>query len=128
MKLKLKEDVNMSRKEMIDWIEDNWNNSPDNADYLYQVLDDLEVNIDDDSDEEEGFYANLTDEDLNRVIEILKGENPKPTTKEQVGRIKKALESFGRVKDLDTNFSSAQAIFDLSMRDGDTFRIQVYKM
>lgn len=62
------------------------------------------------------------------MIEILKGEDPKPTTKQQVGRIKKALESFGRVNDLDTNFSSAQAIFDLSMRDGDTFRIQVYKM
>lgn len=124
----LNEDINMTRKEMIDWIEDNWNNSPDNADYLYQVLDNLGFNADDDSDEEEGFYANLADKDLKRVIEILKGEDPKPTIEEQLGRIKKTLASLGRIEDKDTNFNSAQAIFDLSMKDGATFRIQIYKM
>lgn len=121
------EDVNMSRSEMIDWIEDNWN-TPDNADYLYQVLDNLGFNIDDDSDEEEGFYANLKDEDLERVIEILKGKDVKPTIKEQLGRIKKSLKSLGRIDDVDMDFGSDEITFDLSIKDGDTFRIQIYKM
>lgn len=60
-----------SRSEMIDWIEDNWN-TRENSDYLYQVLGNLGFDIENDSDEEEGFYANLTDDDLKRVIDILK--------------------------------------------------------
>lgn len=76
---------------MIDWIEDNCNTS-DNADYLYQILDNLGFNTDDDSDEEGVFYANLADEELKRVIEILKDENIRPTVKEQLGIIKKPLQ------------------------------------
>ena len=126
-KEELNEDVNMTRKEMIDWIEDNWNNNPDNADWLYDYLTELGFNIDDDSDEEEGLYANLTDDNLRMIIDELK-PNTKPRTKEQLTRIKNNLKSLGRIDDVDIDFGSDEATFDLSTTDGDTFRIQIYKI
>lgn len=115
-----------SRSEMIDWIEDNWN-TRENSDYLYQVLGDLGFDIENDSDEEEGFYANLTDDDLKRVIDILKGDT-KPTDKEQVNIIKNAIKSVGRVVDMkDDGYGSDLATFDVMM-GRDTYRVQIYKM
>lgn len=115
-----------SRSEMIDWIEDHWN-TDDNSDYLYKVMSDLGFDIEDDSDEEEGFYANLTNDDLKRVIDILKGDT-KPTDKEQVNMIKNAIKSVGRVVDMkDDGYGSDLATFDVMM-GGDTYRVQIYKM
>ena len=116
-----------TRKEMIDWIEDNWN-TPENSDYLYQLMGNLGLNIEDDSDEEEGFYVNLTDDDLKRVIDILKGvTNPSP--KEQINTIKEALKSVGMIKDLDKSpYGKDIDTFDIKLYSGDTFRIQIYKM
>lgn len=121
------EDINMTRQEMIDWIEDNWNNNPDTADWLYDYLTELGFNIDDDSDEEEGFYANLTDDNLRMIIDELK-PNTKPRTKEQINKIKDTLKSLGRISNVDDIYSRSEVTFDLSMTDGDTFRIQIYKI
>lgn len=116
-----------TRKEMIDWIEDNWN-TPENSDYLYQLMGNLGLNIEDDSNEEEGFYVNLTDDDLKRVIDVLKGvTNPSP--KEQINTIKEALKSVGMIKDLDKSpYGKDIDTFDIKLYSGDTFRIQIYKM
>lgn len=116
-----------SRSEMIDWIEDHWNTA-DNSDYLYKVMSDLGFDIEDDSDEDEGFYANLTNDELKRVIDILKGDT-KPTDKEQANMIKKAIKSVGRVVDMkDNDYGHALDTFDVTMDSGDTFRVQIYKM
>ena len=71
---KIKSDfTNMSRKEMIDWLDDNWN-----TDEGYEQLDAAieAVGYDtehlDDSDREEGMYANFSNEDLSKIIHILK--------------------------------------------------------
>lgn len=117
----------MTRKEMIDWIEDHWN-TRENSDYLYQVLGDLGLDTEDDSDEDEGLYANLTNDNLKRVIDILKRDT-KLTDKEQVNMIKNAIKSVGRVVDMkDDGYGSDLATFDVNFKDGDTFRIQIYKM
>ena len=121
-KEELKEDVNMTRKEMIDWIEDNWNSDTESADILYQTLDDLGFHIEDDSDEEEGFYANLTDEDLKRAVDELH-------KKESLKKIRQTLEGIGTVHDWKgRSYGSEADIFDLRLENGDTFRVQVYKM
>lgn len=85
----LKENLS-TRKEMIDWIEDNWN-TRENSAYLYQLLRDLGLDIEKDSSEDEGFYVNLTDEDLKRVIDILRGVT---NSKEQASTIKKDDEDY----------------------------------
>lgn len=116
-----------TRKEMIDWIEDHWN-TRENSDYLYQVLGDLGLDIEDDSDEDEGFYANLTNDNLKRVIDILKNDT-KPTDKEQVNMIKNAIKSVGRVVDMkDDGYGSDLATFDVLMDPENTYRVQIYKM
>ena len=116
-----------TRKEMIDWIEDHWN-TRENSDYLYQVLGDLGLDIEDDSDEDEGFYANLTNDNLKRVIDILKNDT-KPTDKEQVNMIKNAIKSVGRVVDMkDNSYGSDLATFDVLMDPENTYRVQIYKM
>lgn len=116
-----------TRKEMIDWIEDHWN-TRENSDYLYQVLGDLGLDIEDDSDEDEGFYANLTNDNLKRVIDILKSDT-KPTDKEQVNMIKNAIKSVGRVVDMkDDGYGSDLATFDVLMDPENTYRVQIYKM
>lgn len=122
----LKENLS-TRKEMIDWIEDNWN-TRENSAYLYQLLRDLGLDIENDSDEEEGFYVNLTDDDLKRVIDILKGD-AKYTDKEQVNMIKNAIKSVGRVVDMeDDGYGSDIATFDVLMDPRNTYRVQIYKM
>ena len=116
-----------TRKEMIDWIEDHWN-TRENSDYLYQVLGDLGLDIEDDSDEDEGFYANLTNDNLKRVIDILKSDT-KPTDKEQVNMIKNAIKSVGRVVDMkDDGYGSDLATFDVLMDPENIYRVQIYKM
>ena len=85
----LKENLS-TRKEMIDWIEDNWN-TRENSAYLYQLLRDLGLDIEKDSSEDEGFYVNLTDEDLKRVIDILRGVT---NSKEQASTIKRDDEDY----------------------------------
>lgn len=70
----LKEDVNMSRKEMIDWIEEHWNDTVEHGEWLYNYLTELGFNVEDDSDEEEGFYANITTDGLRAVIKELSGK------------------------------------------------------
>lgn len=116
-----------TRKEMIDWIEDHWN-TRENSDYLYQVLGDLGLDIEDDSDEDEGFYANLTNDNLKQVIDILKSDT-KPTDKEQVNMIKNAIKSVGRVVDMkDDGYGSDLATFDVLMDPENTYRVQIYKM
>ena len=87
----LKENLS-TRKEMIDWIEDNWN-TRENSAYLYQLLRDLGLDIENDSDEEEGFYVNLTDENLKRVIDILKGVT---NSEEQVSTDYQDVDSMSR--------------------------------
>ena len=112
---------------MIDWIEDHWI-TRENSDYLYQVLGDLGLDIEDDSDEDEGFYANLTNDNLKRVIDILKSDT-KPTDKEQVNMIKNAIKSVGRVVDMkDDVYGSDLATFDVLMDPENTYRVQIYKM
>lgn len=117
----------MTRKEMIDWIEDHWN-TRENSGYLYQVLRDLGLDTEDDSDEYEGLYANLTNDNLKRVIDILKSDT-KPTDKEQVNMIKNAIKSVGRVVDMkDDGYGSDLATFDVLMDPENTYRVQIYKM
>lgn len=70
----LKEDLDMSRKEMINWIEEHWNDTIEHGEWLYNYLTELGFNIEDDSDEEEGFYANITTDGLRAVIKELDGE------------------------------------------------------
>lgn len=124
----IKEDVNMSRKEMIDWIEDNWNDTIEHGKWLYNYLTELGFNVEDDSDEEEGFYANLTTSDLRKVINEL-SSNTKTSLKEQIAGIRKALGTLGKVSDVSLDYAGAEeATFDVNLKDGDTFRIQIYKM
>lgn len=70
----LKEDLDMSRKEMIDWIEDHWNDTLEHGKWLYNYLTELGFNVEDDSDEKEGFYANITTDGLRAVIKGLSGK------------------------------------------------------
>lgn len=123
----IKEDVNMSRKEMIDWIEDNWNDTIEHGEWLYGYLTELGFNVEDDSDEEEGFYANLTTSDLRKIVDELK-PNTKTSVKEQIAGIRKALETLGKVSDVSLDYAGAEeATFDVDFKDGNTFRIQIYK-
>nr|DAG41028.1 MAG TPA: hypothetical protein [Caudoviricetes sp.] len=64
----------MSRKEMIDWIEEHWNDTVEHGEWLYNYLTELGFNVEDDSDEEEGFYANITTDGLRAVIKELSGK------------------------------------------------------
>lgn len=124
----IKEDINMTRKEMIDWIEDHWNDTAEHGKWLYGYLTELGFNVEDDSDDEEGFYANLTTGDLRKIIDELK-PNTKVSVKEQIADIREALETLGRVSDVSLDYTGAEeATFDVSLKDGDTFRIQIYKM
>lgn len=124
----IKEDINMTRKEMIDWIEDHWNDTAEHGEWLYGYLTELGFNIEDDSDDEEGFYANLTTGDLRKIIDELK-PNTKVSVKEQIANIREALETLGRVSDVSLDYTGAEeATFDVNLKDGDTFRIQIYKM
>lgn len=70
----LREDLDMSRKEMIDWIEEHWNDTIEHGEWLYSYLTELGFNVEDDSDEEEGFYANITTDGLRAVIKELSGK------------------------------------------------------
>lgn len=118
----------MSRKEMIDWIEDNWNDTIEHGEWLYGYLTELGFNVEDDSDEEEGFYANLTTSDLRKIVDELK-PNTKTSVKEQIAGIRKALETLGKVSDVSLDYAGAEeATFDVDFKDGNTFRIQIYKM
>lgn len=124
----IKEDINMTRKEMIDWIEDHWNDTAKHGEWLYGYLTELGFNIEDDSDPEEGFYANITTSDLRKIVDELKS-NTKSTVKDQIADIREALETLGRVSDVSLDYTGAEeATFDVNLKDGDTFRIQIYKM
>lgn len=124
----IKEDINMTRKEMIDWIEDHWNDTVEHGEWLYGYLTELGFNVEDDSDEEEGFYANLTTGDLRKIIDELK-PNTKVSVKEQIANIREALETLGKVSDVSLDYTGAEeATLDVDFKDGDTFRIQIYKM
>lgn len=123
----IKEDVNMSRKEMIDWIEDHWNDTVEHGEWLYNYLTELGFNVEDDSDEEEGFYANLTTSDLRKVINEL-NPNTEVSVKERIMGIRKALETLGKVSDVSLDYAGAEeATFDVDFKDGNTFRIQIYR-
>ena len=126
LKTNINEDVNMTRKEMIDWIEDHWNTA-ENSDYLYKVLSDMGFDVEDDSDEDEGFYATLSNSDLERVIDNLKDET-ELSVFDQVGSIKKALQTVGSVEEVTMDYGSDEATYDVSVPEGNTFRIQIYKM
>lgn len=124
----IKEDINMTRKEMIDWIEDHWNDTAEHGEWLYSYLTELGFNVEDDSDDEEGFYANLTTGDLRKIIDELK-PNTKSAVKDQIADIREALKTLGRVSDVSLDYTGAEeATFDVNLKDGDTFRIQIYKM
>lgn len=124
----IKEDINMTRKEVIDWIEDHWNDTAEHGEWLYSYLTELGFNVEDDSDDEEGFYANLTTGDLRKIIDELK-PNTKSAVKDQIADIREALKTLGRVSDVSLDYTGAEeATFDVNLKDGDTFRIQIYKM
>lgn len=123
----LKENLS-TRKEMIDWIEDHWNDTVKHGEWLYDYLTELGFDIEDDSDPEEGFYANITTGDLRKIVDELK-PNTKSTVKDQIADIREALKTLGRVSDVSFDYIGAEeATFDVSLKDGDTFRIQIYKM
>ena len=63
----------MSRSEMIDWIEDNWNTA-EGYKQLDAAIEAIGYDTEhlDDSDGEEGMYANFSDEDLEDIISVLK--------------------------------------------------------
>lgn len=123
----LKENLS-TRKEMIDWIEDHWNDTIAHGEWLYNYLTELGFNIEDDSDAEEGFYANITTSDLRKIVDKLKS-NTKSSVKDQIADIREALETLGRVSDVSLDYTGAEeATFDVNLKDGDTFRIQIYKM
>lgn len=123
----LKENLS-TRKEMIDWIEDHWNDTIEHGEWLYDYLTELGFNIEDDSDAEEGFYANITTRDLRKIVDELK-PNTKSSVKDQIASIREALETLGRVSDVSLDYNGAEeATFDVNLKDGDTFRIQIYKM
>ena len=118
----------MTRKEMIDWIEDHWNDTLEHGKWLYNYLTELGFNIEDDSDPEEGFYANITTSDLRKIVDELK-PNTKSAVKDQIADIREALKTLGRVSDVSLDYTGAEeATFDVNLKDGDTFRIQIYKM
>lgn len=118
----------MTRKEMIDWIEDHWNDTLEHGEWLYDYLTKLGFDIEDDSDPEEGFYANITTQDLRKIVDELK-PNTKSAVKDQIADIREALKTLGRVSDVSLDYTGAEeATFDVSLKDGDTFRIQIYKM
>lgn len=123
----LKENLS-TRKEMIDWIEDHWNDTIAHGEWLYNYLTELGFNIEDDSDAEEGFYANITTSDLRKIVDELK-PNTKSVVKDQIADIREALKTLGRVSDVSLDYNGAEeATFDVNLKDGDTFRIQIYKM
>lgn len=124
----IKEDINMTRKEMIDWIEDHWNDTLEHGKWLDNYLAELGFDTKDDSDAEEGFYANITTSDLRKIVDELK-PNTKSAVKDQIADIREALETLGRVSDVSFDYTGAEeATFDVNLKDGDTFRIQIYKM
>ena len=124
----IKEDINMTRKEMIDWIEDHWNDTAKHGEWLYGYLTELGFNVEDDSDDEEGFYANLTTSDLRKIIDELK-PNTKSSVKDQIADIREALETLGRVSDVSFDYTGAEeATFDVDFKGGNTFRVQIYRV
>lgn len=65
-------DASMSRSDMIDWLEDNWN-TDEGYEQLDAAIEAIGYDTEhlDDSDDEEGMYANFSDEDLRSIIHIL---------------------------------------------------------
>lgn len=118
----------MTRKEMIDWIEDHWNDTAEHGEQLYGYLTELGFNVEDDSDDEEGFYANLTTSDLRKIVDELKS-NTKSSVKDQIADIREALETLGRVSDVSLDYTGAEeATFDVDFKGGNTFRVQIYRV
>lgn len=66
-------DASMSRREMIDWLDDNWN-TDEGYEQLDAAIEAIGYDTEhlDDSDSKEGMYANFSDGDLNNIIHILK--------------------------------------------------------
>lgn len=131
IKFNLEENANMTRKEMIDWIEDHWNNTSDNAERLYKAIEDVTgVDIDfmDDSDENEGFYSNISDDQLENIYYNLGAKNKK-NEKDQLDDIEYALMKVGTVEDITREFpiSNAARILGVTIPHGDTFKILIYK-
>ena len=139
---KIKSDfTNMSRKEMIDWLEDNWNTS-EGYEQLNAAIDAIGYDSDhiDDSDEEEGMYANFSDEDLENIISVLKtgktkdghATSVKPqripmTDKKAKDMFKLALNDLGRAIEIDKGTGSALAMYSV-MIDGKEYQVQIYRM
>ena len=139
---KIKSDfTNMSRKEMIDWLEDNWNTS-EGYEQLNAAIDAIGYDSDhiDDSDEEEGMYANFSDEDLENIISVLKTGKTKDghdtsvkpqripmTDKKAKDIFKLALNDVGRAIEIDKGTGSALAMYNV-MIDGKEYQVQIYRM
>lgn len=139
---KIKSDfTNMSREEMIDWLEDNWNTN-EGYKQLNAAIDAIGYDSDhiDDSDEEEGMYANFSDEDLENIISVLKTGRTKDghdtsvkpqripmTDKKAKDIFKLALNDLGRAVEIDKGTGSALAMYNV-MIDGKEYQVQIYRM
>jgi len=134
-------EASMSRNEMIDWIEDNWNTS-EGWEKLSSVISAIGYDPEnlDDSNDEEGMYANFSDEDLDNIISVLRTGKTKdgydtsvkpqtaPLTDDAAKELfKDALKGVGSISKVDGTRSSALAIYDV-YRQGKTYRVQIYKM
>ena len=131
----------MSRNEMIDWIDDNYN-TQEGFEQLDAAIDAIGYDSEhlDDSDDNEGLYANFSDEDLENIISVLKTGKTKdgydtsikpqkaPLTDKAVKDLfKRYLEGIGPVREINKGTSSTLVMYDVSIQ-GQTFRVQVYKM
>lgn len=131
----------MSRSEMIDWIEDNWNTA-EGYEQLDAAIEAVGYDTEhlDDSDSEEGMYANFSDEDLENIISVLKTGRTKdgydtsvksqkiPMTDSRAkDTFKLALDNVGRATEVDKGTSSALAMYRV-MIDGKEYQVQIYKM
>lgn len=131
----------MSRSEMIDWIEDNWNTT-EGYKQLDAAIEAIGYDTEhlDDSDREEGMYANFSTEDLENIMSVLKSGRTKdgydtsvkpqriPMTDSRAkDTFKLALDNLGRATEIDKGVSSALAMYRV-MIDGKEYQVQIYKM
>ena len=103
----------MSRREMIDWIDDNYN-TDENYEKLDNAISMIGYDADyiDDSDREEGMYANFSDEDLNNIIRVLntgkvpEGASTSPRPSNKLDKIDASMSRSDMIDWLDDNWNT----------------------
>lgn len=123
-------EASMSRSEMIDFIDEIYN-TRDGEKFVDGAIRELGIdpNTLDDSDPNEGFYSNFSNDELNSIVASLKGGRDAGqvpiTDSELENRITSALSTLGRVEKLQGSYSGALASYDIRVGNR-SVRVQVY--